>query len=73
MEHLMTEHIFEYKGRRITILINAGSDGQDNWGWSYTIESDEPIFCRIPRAPNAQAAIHKARRHAQRRIDGLSE
>lgn len=65
----MTSHCFEYKGHEVIVVVEG--DENEQWGWSYSIDSGAPTPSRTHTLPGAVEAVGKATRHVKRRIDAL--
>lgn len=65
----MTSHCFEYKGHEVIVVVEG--DENEQWGWSYSIDSGAPTPSRTHTLPGAVEAVEKATRHVKRRIDAL--
>ena len=65
----MANHSFEYKGHQVAVVVVG--DENEQWGWTYSIDSGETTLSRTHTLPGAVEAVEKAVRHARRRIDGL--
>jgi hypothetical protein len=65
----MTSHCFEYKGHAVIVVVEG--DENEQWGWSYSIDSGAPTPSRTHTLPGPVEAVEKATRHVKRRIDAL--
>jgi hypothetical protein len=66
----MTSQCFEYKGHKVTVVVDEGEN--ERWGWSYSIDAGAFTPSRTRTLPGAVEAVEKATRHSRRRIDGLA-
>lgn len=65
----MANHSYEYKGRRISIDIDAGSKGL--YTWTYTIDGKGSYECNDRRLESEGVMLAEAKQNAEQAVDRM--